>query len=252
VALGAGECVVPDAPALIGSVPYIIFELADGDVRARMAKQPSTFDDAFKLRVLHGSANGLRQLHEAGVAHQDLKPSNTMTSGRTAKIGDLGRASRNDVVGHWDGDVIPGDRTYAPPEQLYRFFHGDPQIRRRASDLYQLGSLIVFMFHGVGITGLLNKRLDPAFHWRTWPRDYENVLIYVRAEYNKILEDLRSDWPEPEALKLEALVRKLCDPDPQLRGEPNLRSRPDAFSLERTVSALDLLARSVEMRAFKK
>lgn len=56
---------------------YLIFELADGDIRRHLAVQES-LDLAFVLRTLHHVAVGLDQLHRADIAHQDLKPSNVL------------------------------------------------------------------------------------------------------------------------------------------------------------------------------
>lgn len=133
VGLDAGEVIVdqPGVNPILKSVPYIVFERADGDVRALMEQKLSSFDAAWIFRVLHGTANGLRQLHQAGISHQDIKPSNVMSFGEVAKIGDLGRASVQGEAGLFDQGDFAGDRSYAPPEFLYGEINGDDRARRR-------------------------------------------------------------------------------------------------------------------------
>jgi eukaryotic-like serine/threonine-protein kinase len=92
-AITDGRVTIEGAPAG-GVVEYLIFELADGDVRAHLSAIAEV-ETAWKLRCLHHIATGLRQLHSAGIAHQDVKPSNVMVfDKKTSKVGDLGRAAR--------------------------------------------------------------------------------------------------------------------------------------------------------------
>jgi eukaryotic-like serine/threonine-protein kinase len=76
----------PNVAPILVEVPYIIFERADGDIRTLMGSMSSTFDEAWMFRTLHGVANGLRQLHQADISHQDVKPSNIMSFGHLAKL----------------------------------------------------------------------------------------------------------------------------------------------------------------------
>ncbi len=243
--IAAGEYFVddPTVDALLSSVPYIIFERADGDVRSQLAT--GDFDDSWRLRVLHGASNGLRQLHQSGIFHQDLKPSNVMTVGRMSKLGDLGRASRLDRAGAWDGPTIAGDRTYAPPELLYGEYHLDDRVRRLATDLYHIGSLAFFLFGGSGLTALLLADLGPTFHWRTWPRDYRNVLPYMRGAFDRALVALEPSLPAGIRMDLSQLIRELADPDPLLRGRAGIGT--GRYSMERYVSVLDRIARRCEI-----
>lgn len=222
VGLDAGEVVVdqPGVNPILKSVPYIVFERADGDVRALMEQKISSFDAAWIFRVLHGTANGLRQLHQAGISHQDLKPSNVMSFGEVAKIGDLGCASVQGESGLFDQGNFAGDRSYAPPEFLYGEINGDDRARRRAGDMYQLGSMLVFLFSGAGLTPLIGAELDPAFHWRIWPRDYRNVLPFLRDAFDEVVDLLALSVPKELRTDVVRLVRELCDPDPLLRGKP--------------------------------
>lgn len=79
-------------------VDYLIFELADGDVRSHLDAMPA-FDAAFLLRTLHHVATGLQQLHRAQIAHQDLNPrTSSYTGGRpvqnSATLAGHGQATR--------------------------------------------------------------------------------------------------------------------------------------------------------------
>jgi serine/threonine protein kinase len=94
----------------ITRVDYLIFELADSDIRAHLDAQQH-FDVAFALRTLHNVATGLSQMHAHEMAHQDLKPSNVLIfkGPVTSKIGDLGRAwSKHHTAPH-DTHPIAGE-----------------------------------------------------------------------------------------------------------------------------------------------
>lgn len=109
--LGSGTYI---EPSFAHTVDYLIFEPADGDVR-RALDLIGGFDTAWALRICHHAAVALQQLHGAGVAHQDVKPSNLLTfGGESAKLGDLGRSSRSDSLAPHDAFEIRGDPTYAP------------------------------------------------------------------------------------------------------------------------------------------
>jgi serine/threonine protein kinase len=75
--LADGTISVPEAD-FPSSAQYLIFELADGDIRKTM-DAAQQFDLAWALRTFHHITTGLMQLHKAGTAHQDLKPSNVLT-----------------------------------------------------------------------------------------------------------------------------------------------------------------------------
>lgn len=69
------------APTKDNPAYYVLFELADGDLREQV-ELARRFDLAYRLRVLHNTAKGLAQLHFLRIAHQDLKPSNIVTFSR--------------------------------------------------------------------------------------------------------------------------------------------------------------------------
>jgi serine/threonine protein kinase len=89
--LDFGELEVPEA-GVLRQVPYLILELAEGDIRSHQSKL-AEFDLAWVLRTMKHATQGIEQLHYAHTTHQDLRPSNILIqqSGREMKLGDLGR-----------------------------------------------------------------------------------------------------------------------------------------------------------------
>ncbi|SFW91422.1 protein kinase domain-containing protein [Chitinophaga sancti] len=102
-------------------VPYLIFDLADGDVRNKL-KFTDRLDTSWKLKSLHSIAVGLRQLHNIDVSHQDLKPSNILVFNEESKIGDIGRSLSLNMKSPYDETPFNGDWNYAPPESLYGYY----------------------------------------------------------------------------------------------------------------------------------
>jgi serine/threonine protein kinase len=246
---------VIDVPGFaLPKVNYIIFEWAEGDVRAALNASEG-LDIAARLRCLHNVAIGLRQLHANLIAHQDLKPSNVLMFAPdplypdgVSKIGDLGRATDHNRPARPDNLMIAGDRTYAPPEQLYRATPLDFGPRRLACDLYQLGELIVFLFTASSLNALLHEELHPSHAWENWGGTYADALPYVRDAYGRVLARLAADMPKPISDDLIHMVSYLCDPDPDRRGHPQeLSGGRNSYSLQRVISHLDLMAKRAEI-----
>ncbi|MGD0212947.1 MAG: hypothetical protein ABSB87_06925 [Terriglobales bacterium] len=227
-----------------GRVSYIIFEEADRDIRNQLAAM-GLAETTARLQTLHHVATGLFQLHGSEIAHQDVKPSNVLAFPQVSKLSDLGRASRRNVPGPSDGDDYAGDKTYAPPELLYRRVYADFGVRRLGCDAYLFGSMVVFCFTGLSATALIMQHLNPDHHWQKWQGTYEDVFPYVRNAFGLAVADFASHVPGarlPE--ELSQIVRELCEPDPMLRGHPRNRADRvgDQYSMERYVSKFNDLA----------
>jgi serine/threonine protein kinase len=220
VALADGSVDVSDQP-----VQYLIFELADGDLRSQVSAV-DRFDLAYGLRALHHVATGLSQLHRENIAHQDVKPSNVLafSGGTVSKIADLGRAAYKGHVPPHEELHIPGDPTYAPPELLYGYTDPDWNRRRFGCDAYLMGSLVVFFFTGAGATPLLRVALRDAHSWENWAGTYEEVLPYVRDAFGHVIDAFSDSVDESVRIDLLTAVRELCEPNPALRGHPRNRA----------------------------
>jgi eukaryotic-like serine/threonine-protein kinase len=235
----------------IGSVvQYLIFELADGDVREYLTVTDE-FDVAWALRVLHQLAVALRQLHSLPAAHQDVKPSNLLLfkKQKASKLADLGRSSIRGLEAPHDELDVAGAVPYAPPEHLYGYKVADWNTRRLGCDLYHLGSMVVFFFTGVSMTSLIFGEMDSSLHPERWRGSYQEVLPHVRSAFNEAVAYFSAEVPESIRDDLSELVRHLCDPQPENRGHPRTRiGRGNPYSLDRIVTLLDVLARKVEHR----
>ena len=225
-------------------VQYLIFELAEGDLRA-FAHYGKDFETAWVLRNMHQAAAALQQLHHAGIAHQDIKPSNVLIfQSSHSKLADLGRASdRHNSPSPHDEFNCAGDQTYAPPELLYGDVPENWRARRLGCDMYLLGSLFVFLCTGVSMTHLLLNRLYEEHCYENWGDTYEDVLPYLQKVYTQIMRELRKGIRTELAEEIVNLMKQLCDPDPNRRGHPkNIESSGNQYSLERYVSIFDRLA----------
>lgn len=244
LALAEGKTEIPNATKGPKIVQYLIFELADGDVRTNL-DDGDRYELTWIFRALHDIAVGLNQLHTAGIAHQDLKPSNVLVfqDEEARKLADFGRAAYRDHDPPHQDLTVAGDRSYAPPELLYG--HVDPEWDRRrfGCDAYLLGSMAVFFFTGQGMTALLNAELAPEHRWRPWNGPYEEVLPYVREAFNSVMSMVESRMTEKLATDLMPSIRYLCDPDPDRRGHPRNHGRgANQYGLQRFVTRFDLLA----------
>lgn len=228
---------------------YLILELADSDLR-KQTEIYKRFDLAFQMRTLHHTAVGLKQLHWAGIAHQDVKPSNVLVcdNGET-KLSDLGHAWDKGMPRPGEDKIIAGDPTYAPPEQLYSYAPTNWAERRLAADLYHLGCLAVFLLTGVSATTELKGHLIPEHQWTNWSGTYEDVLPFIREATDAVLEDVGNIIPVvTHREKLINCIRYLLEPEPSLRHHPRNRDRSgDLYGLERFVSEFDLMATKAEL-----
>lgn len=223
-------------------VPYLIFDMADGDVRKRL-KYSENIDLSWKISSLHSIAVGIKQLHTIEVSHQDLKPSNILIFKNESKLGDIGRSVCKNIISPYAEYMYTGDIGYAPIEILYGQFERDWLKRSFATDCYMLGSMIVFYFSGVNMNALVRNNLEDAISWDYYSGSYIDIKDHVLNAFNNALIDFSNSIPNKELrFELVDLVKYLCNPDPDQRGHiKNLATPKNQYSMERFISRLDLL-----------
>ena len=256
VALEIGQLNV--GPNIQDTAPYLIFELANGDVRKRVQKKSGSVRLAWWLRSLHHAAIGLSQLHTEKITHQDLKPSNLLSFGpeNGFKLSDLGRSTCENAPGPHDALHFSGDRGYAPPEILYGQISPEAFERRKSCDLYMLGSMIFFFASGFGCTPLLFNKLPleqrPA-PFGGWLGNYLTILPIIQHLFTNLLYEMSTDLPNGKIGDgLIKAASELCNPDPVVRGHPLEKGAgSNHLSLARYVSLFDYLAKLADIEARK-
>jgi serine/threonine protein kinase len=246
--IDAGEEIVPDFT--INIVPYLIFDLADGDVRNKI-EFSDRLDFAWKLYSLHDIAVGLQQLHKVNVSHQDLKPSNILVFRQESKLGDLGRSMCKDMDSPYNKQPYTGDLNYAPPEMMYGYYDSDWNKRVFATDCYLLGSMIVFYFSGISMSALLIKHLPENLHFIAWRGTFAEIKPYLVEAFSKAIAEFKENIDEKYFKdEISMMLEQLCFPFPEKRGHPkNVALKYGSnFDLERFITKLDLLTRRAELK----
>jgi len=244
----AGEETLNNYP--INLVPYLIFELADGDVRSKI-DFANRLDFAWKLKSLHDIAVALKQLHYVNVSHQDLKPSNVLLFNQNSKLGDIGRSMCKDIDSQYNKKEYSGDWNYAPPEMMYGYWEQEWNRRVFATDCYLLGSMIVFYFAGISMSALLLKNLQENLRWEKWRGASNEIKPYLLEAFsNAIIEFKESVDDEYFKNELSLLIAHLCYPFPKQRGHPKNVSNKNSsnFNLERFITKLDVLTKKAELK----
>jgi serine/threonine protein kinase len=236
---------------VVSTVPYLIFDLADGDARM-VLRSPDKYSFAWRLKSLRDITIGLEQLHSIEISHQDLKPSNILILNGESRIGDLGRSVCRNISGPFDKEPFTGDFIYAPPEILYRFYMKDWNQRVFATDNYLLGSMVVFYIKGIGMNEMMNKYLHEEFQWRKWKGSFDEVKFHLLRAFNSALDEFENSISEEYFKKeLRWIVEKLCHPFPEERGSlHNISFKNNPYNLEIFASRFDLLYKKA-LNAFK-
>jgi serine/threonine protein kinase len=128
-------------------VPFQVTELVSGGPLSRWVKKRGHLSAAEVVALLTPVARALAEVHDAGVAHLDLKPQNILlartSSGRDSKLADFGISEM--VAGQAREGVrqlLLYSVNWAAPEQMV----GDPI--GPASDVYSLALVTVFALTG--------------------------------------------------------------------------------------------------------
>jgi serine/threonine-protein kinase len=167
----------------VDGLSYYVMDYVDGEtLTERLARGPLDGRDSFRLG--RDLLDALARIHEAGVVHRDVKPSNIFLVDERALVADFGVAhlerAGEDSLTHADGPS-PGTPAYMAPEQRA----GEPVSP--ATDLYAVAMV-----------------LYEALTGRRWPiglspeaGDWRDVPLAARRPLRRALALDPSDrWPD--------------------------------------------------------
>ena len=143
---------------------FYAMEFVEGETLEQLIKRSGKLDAKLALEITTQVAAGLAAVHEQGLVHRDIKPTNIMVrvmdgACRTAKIIDLGLAktAMNEPASQAaisTPGAFAGTPEFASPEQ---FAGVQADIR---SDLYSLGVTLWEMLIGQGAVPRYRRRVD--------------------------------------------------------------------------------------------
>jgi hypothetical protein len=187
--------VVYDAGAVTG-LPYFVMEFVDGAGLDTIVRRRGPLPVAEACEVVRQVALGLQHIHEHGVVHRDVKPSNLMlTPSGQVKLLDLGLARLvNDPGG--EGQITSsgqflGTLDYIAPEQCDNSHAVD--IR---ADIYSLGCTLYHLLGG-----------RPPFAAPDFSSPYQKLKAHAEVSAPPIRQR-RPDVPEQLAMVLERMLAK--------------------------------------------
>jgi len=165
---------------------WLVLELMQSNLAERMQGRPMDLR-SLKTTVAH-CLRAKKYLHERGIIHGDIKPSNLMIdSRRRIKMGDFGLARR---VSDEDGSLLKGTTKYMAPEVVTDEFGdiGPP------SDLYSLGFSAYELMCGPNFEslfpGLSAYGRNKQAAWMMWHAAADRRLPPVQRVLEGVPEDL--------------------------------------------------------------
>jgi serine/threonine protein kinase len=221
-----------------------VFELAEGDIRSSVVSK--NIPHSWRFTVLHQTTLGLMQLHSAQIAHQDIKPSNVLLfNNGDLKVGDLGRATRRAQVAPHDTDIVAGGIKYAPFEQRYGFRpSGDWAEMRISYDVFNLGTLLTFIFTANVLPSKVLSTIEPHYHPDNWGGSYADVQPFLQSHLVKTVQEFSDDLPSDFRDELTKMILDLCHVYPAQRGRWGSKTgKPNIgpLWLEKYVSRFDVM-----------
>ncbi|KAJ5286946.1 hypothetical protein N7478_002632 [Penicillium angulare] len=216
------------------------------DVFLAQAGLKARLDDFRIWKILLEMTLGLKQIHDEGFIHLDLKPANILvTFEGVLKIGDFGMATRWPAE---DGIEGEGDREYIGPEILMGRFDKPADIFSLGLIIFEIAGNVELPDNGVSWQKLRNGDMSdvPSLTWSSETsifRDATGNPIGGSSSFEELCtSDLGDDYFGDDFLT----TRKLNSPQPaqgQISRSGELIDPPDFMVDAHHAQALDKIVR---------
>ncbi|MEJ8654245.1 serine/threonine-protein kinase [Streptomyces sp. MS1.AVA.3] len=216
----------PDA-----TMPWIASQYVDGPSLAEHVIQQGPLDEAEVCRLGTGLAEAIASFHRGGLVHRDLKPSNVLLVDDGPRVIDFGISKALETTGGTDltkAGTVLGTPGFMSPEQALGQPVGPP------SDVFSLGSLLVYAATGAGAFG------DGSSHALLFRVVYEAPeLSAVPDGLRGLVRDCLHKSPEARPTA-DALLARLAGmpratiPDPRIAPKAAAKTVSDADALAAT------------------
>ena len=178
---------------------YLVMEHLKGDNIKDYLKKQGAFSPLSAAKLISEICGALREAHNMGLVHRDIKPGNIMLVSLAegelcAKLLDFGLVkSLEGSLNRTRTGIVLGSPMYMSPEQI------ESQPVSPASDIYSLGLTLYHMlsnskpFQGESLTGILTAHLlrYPKPLWEVAPElaNYPGLIWIVNRALQKRMED---------------------------------------------------------------
>ncbi|MDZ5662342.1 serine/threonine-protein kinase [Nocardioides sp. S-58] len=123
-----------------GDVRWLVMEYVDGQTISERVRDSGPLDARPAAALLAQTADALIEAHANGIVHRDVKPSNIMIAGDSAKLNDFGIARAADDPSLTQTGLVTGSPAYLAPEVA------SGSSATPASDVWSLGATL---YHAV-------------------------------------------------------------------------------------------------------
>lgn len=117
-------------------VRWLVMEYVDGETLAERVRGSGPLEATEAAALLAQTADALVEAHRRGIVHRDVKPSNIMIAGTTAKLNDFGIARSADDASLTQTGLVTGSPAYLAPEVA------SGSSATPASDVWSLGATL--------------------------------------------------------------------------------------------------------------
>jgi serine/threonine protein kinase len=130
-----------------GPVPWLATAYVAGPSLAEAVGEHGPLPVASVLTLAAGLAEGLEEIHAAGLVHRDLKPSNVLLAHDGPRVIDFGISRAAEATMLTESGTVMGSPGFMSPEQAAGGTVGPP------SDVFSLGAVLAFAATGEGLFG---------------------------------------------------------------------------------------------------